>query len=240
LGGRLFIVIRDPLPSTWFETLLSGFISRAAFLLTDNSSESYISNRYYLGETMRENRSRYAVLGLLSAHGSSTGYELKKKFEFSLAGFWSESYGQIYPILHKLAEEGLAKVREEVQGNRPNRKIYSITKKGREELRRWMVRPAAPPSERIEMLLKLFFGSNAKPSINARHIREFQKMHEGLLVFYQEVEQGARGKYISHPDFPYWRMVLSYGRYESKALIAWCKETLAKLKEMDPKEKEDD
>lgn len=186
---------------------------------------------------MRESRSRYAVLGLLSAHGSSTGYEMKKKFEFSLAGFWNESYGQIYPILHQLADEGLADVREEAQGNRPNKKVYSITQKGREELRQWMTRPAAPPTERIEMLLKLFFGSNAKPSINARHIRQFQKMHEELLVFYQEVEQGAREKYISHPDLPYWRMVLSYGNYESRALVEWCKETLAKLEQMSEGEK---
>lgn len=187
---------------------------------------------------MRESRSRYAVLGLLSAHGPSTGYELKKKFEFSLAGFWSESYGQIYPILRKLAKEGLADVREEIQGKRPNKKVYSITEKGREELRQWMVRPAAPPTERIEMLLKLFFGSNAKPSINARHIRDFQKMHEELLGFYQEVEQGAREKYLSHPDLPYWLMVLSYGNFESRALLEWCKETLAKLDEMDQKDKD--
>jgi PadR family transcriptional regulator AphA len=189
---------------------------------------------------MRESRSRYAVLGLLSAHGPSTGYELKKKFEFSLAGFWSESYGQIYPILHKLAAEGLAEVREEAQGKRPNKKVYSITNKGREELRQWMIRPAAPPTERIEILLKLFFGSNAKPSINARQIRDFQKMHEELLGFYQEVEQGARQKYSSHPDLPYWLMVLSYGNFESKALLEWCKETLAKLEEMDQKEKDRD
>jgi PadR family transcriptional regulator AphA len=185
---------------------------------------------------MRENRSRYAVLGLLSAHGPSTGYEMKKKFEFSLAGFWSESYGQIYPILRKLAEEGLADLREEREGNRPVRKVYSITKKGEEALQGWMIRPAAPPTERIEMLLKLFFGSNAKPSINARHIREFQKMHEDLLVFYKELEQGARREYSDHPDQPYWMMVLSYGNHESKALITWCKETLAKLEKMEPKE----
>lgn len=188
---------------------------------------------------MRESRSRYAVLGLLSAHGPSTGYDMKKKFEFSLAGFWSESYGQIYPILRQLAQEGLADCKEEEQGHRPNKKVYSITKKGKAELRSWMIRPAAPPAERIEMLLKLFFGSNAKPAHNARHIRDFQKMHEDLLVFYKELEQGARMKHSGHPDYPYWMMVLSYGDYESRALLEWCKETLAKLEEMSPKEKTD-
>lgn len=186
---------------------------------------------------MREKRSRYAVLGLLKALGPSTGYEIKKKFEHSLAGFWSESYGQIYPILHKLAEEGLADLQEEQQGSRPMRKVYSITEKGREALRGWMIRPAAPPSERIEMLLKLFFGSNAKPVHNAGHIREFQKMHEELLAFYKELEQGAKREHANHPDQPYWLMVLSYGNHESKALIAWCKESLAKLEKMGLEEK---
>ena len=51
----------------------------------------------------------YAVLGML-ALGPGSGYDLKKRVEGSIAHFWSESYGQIYPILAHLASQGLVRV----------------------------------------------------------------------------------------------------------------------------------
>ena len=51
---------------------------------------------------MKENKSKYAIMGMLSM-GPMSGYDIKKRFEKSLSYFWNESYGQIYPILRKLA-----------------------------------------------------------------------------------------------------------------------------------------
>jgi hypothetical protein len=48
------------------------------------------------GNGGRATTSRYALLGMLSL-GPGSGYDLKKRIEGSLAHFWSESYGQIYP-----------------------------------------------------------------------------------------------------------------------------------------------
>ena len=56
---------------------------------------------------MKKSKTRFAVLGILS-YGPMSGYDIKKFYEKNVAGFWSESYGQIYPILKRLAEEGLA------------------------------------------------------------------------------------------------------------------------------------
>ena len=50
----------------------------------------------------RMNKSRFALLGLLSL-GAMSGYDLRKLFEQSLIHFWSESFGQIYPMLRSLA-----------------------------------------------------------------------------------------------------------------------------------------
>ena len=50
------------------------------------------------------NKSRFAVLGMLSM-GLETGYQMKKHVEENLGHFWSESYGQIYPILGQLRAE---------------------------------------------------------------------------------------------------------------------------------------
>src|SRR5258707_12735330 len=55
----------------------------------------------------KENKSRYALLGMLSIRPGS-GYDIKKFMEQSTSNFWHESYGQIYPLLKQLVDEGLA------------------------------------------------------------------------------------------------------------------------------------
>jgi len=54
----------------------------------------------------RENKSRYALLGMLS-YMPMSGYDLRKFIESSTSNFWSESYAQIYPMLKQLTREGL-------------------------------------------------------------------------------------------------------------------------------------
>ena len=55
----------------------------------------------------KENKSKYALLGILSMCPGS-GYDIKKLMEQSTSNFWSESYGQIYPILKQLVAADLA------------------------------------------------------------------------------------------------------------------------------------
>ena len=45
-------------------------------------------------------------LGALTLRPMS-GYDLRQFFSENLAFFWSESFGQIYPMLHALEAEGL-------------------------------------------------------------------------------------------------------------------------------------
>src|SRR5260221_4346141 len=84
----------------------------------------------------KENKSRYALLGMLSIRPGS-GYDIKKFMEQSTSNFWHESYGQIYPLLKQLVDEGLATSHTEKQEGKPERYIYTLTNKGLEELRQW-------------------------------------------------------------------------------------------------------
>src|SRR6202795_1697292 len=97
----------------------------------------------------------FAVLGMLG-WGPASGYDLKKRIESSVAHFWSESYGQIYPILARLASEGLAERRLERQKGKPDRYVYSITVAGQERLRAVVREPAPGEGFRSGVLLTLF------------------------------------------------------------------------------------
>ncbi|ARV60700.1 PadR family transcriptional regulator [Nostocales cyanobacterium HT-58-2] len=179
----------------------------------------------------RENKSKYAILGLLS-FDSMSGYDIKKKIEASTSNFWTESYGQIYPILKRLVTEGLATQSVEEQVGKPDRHVYTLTDKGREELQRWLIEPVEPQVERIEILLKLFFGQQVTVLDNIRHMQQFRELQQQLLQKYQALEEQVKEKGADNPNFPYWLITVSYKLHVTKALISWCDETLAKLNQM--------
>ena len=102
---------------------------------------------------------RYALLGLL-AESPKYGYEIKQKFEASLANVWSVSYGQLYPTLHRLSELGWVSAKREPGKRAADKTIYSITASGLKSLEEWLVRPTAAAYRlKDEFTLRfLFFG----------------------------------------------------------------------------------
>src|SRR2546430_17453275 len=82
------------------------------------------------------------VLGLLAlAPRPISGYDIKAIVDRSTRFFWAASYGQIYPELRRLEDEGLIKGRDAPNGGR-TRRGYELTADGREAL---VERGACPP-----------------------------------------------------------------------------------------------
>ena len=176
----------------------------------------------------RSNTSRYALLGLLSL-GPRSGYDLKKLIDRSIAHFWSESFGQIYPILRRLEAEGLARRRSQRQDGKPDRQVYSLTTKGQEELQRWLEQPARPEGFRSELLLKLFLGAHVSPEVSIRQIRDYRKRQQARLATYAGIEKRLRTEGAAHPDLPYWLLTLRHGQRRAAALSRWSDEALTVL-----------
>ena len=106
---------------------------------------------------------RTLCLGILSL-GDATGYEIKKMVAEDSFSFFSEaSYGSIYPALTKLTDEGLVTCRALVQEKRPDKKVYSLTPAGREELTRLLARDPGPDRNRSEFLAALLFAEAVSP-----------------------------------------------------------------------------
>jgi PadR family transcriptional regulator, regulatory protein AphA len=104
----------------------------------------------------------YAILGLLSSR-PLTGYDLKKMFEGSTALYWSGNNNQIYTTLVKLHEKELISREIELQEDRPARKIYSITAKGQEELKKWLLSEPEPPQLKNSFLIQLAWADQLNP-----------------------------------------------------------------------------
>ena len=181
--------------------------------------------------TRKRPRSRYAVLGMLST-GLETGYAMKKHVEANLGHFWNESYGQIYPILRQLVEEGLATCQVEQQAGARRRKRYALTPAGGNELRAWLVQPTESQPPRLELLLKLTFGERVPVEACEQLIRDPREPCYRDIEHLAGIESALRETPGRHPDQPYWLMTLRYGRAVRKAERVWCDETLEDLQEI--------
>ena len=179
----------------------------------------------------KENKSKYALLGILSICPGS-GYDIKKFMEQSTSNFWNESYGQIYPILKQLVNEDLATSHTEKQAGKPERYVYMLTNKGMEELRDWLTEPIEQAVERNELLLKLFFGRQNTIPDNIKHVQQYHELQARLLRKYQSIEENLRAHCASKPDLCYSLITVRFGIRRCQALLAWCDETITTLNDL--------
>ena len=184
----------------------------------------------------RTSSSSQALLGLLTIE-SMSGYELGRIVRASVGHIWSESYGQIYPNLKRLAADGLVDCKTEKHKGRPDRHVYSITKKGREQLVKWLAVPPQPEVPRNEMLLKLFFGVQVPPQIHIGNVERMVEEHRALLAKFKRTQHEEIDRNPQYPDAPFWRMAARWGQIEMKAHLRWARETLDELRKMARKRK---
>ncbi|MDT5174876.1 MAG: hypothetical protein QOG37_2127 [Mycobacterium sp.] len=97
---------------------------------------------------------RDAVLAAL-LDGESSGYDLAKEFDASVANFWMATPQQLYRELDRLAEQGLIQARVVHQERRPNKRMYSLTDAGREAIRQFTARAPKPSAIRDELMIKV-------------------------------------------------------------------------------------
>lgn len=179
----------------------------------------------------RNSSSAQALLGLLTIEPMS-GYELRQIVRQSIGHMWSESYGQIYPNLKRLAAEGLITGRTEKHKGKPDKHTYSITAKGRERLKQWLALPPQPEVPRNELLLKIFFGAQTSPQILMGYLEKMLEEHRALLEKFRRVEREEIDK-SQYPDAPFWRMSARFGQLELEAHVKWAEETLAELRKIE-------
>jgi len=184
------------------------------------------------------NKTKYAILGMLSFEPMS-GYDMKKRFDNSIAHFWNENYGHIYPVLKRLEREGLVVKKIEHTEGKPVRNVYSITEKGRKELYGWLLLPAERPTLRIELLLKLFFGHEVPVENMIQKVESEKTVCEQTLLLFEQIERHIQNhkKEKAIRGAPYWLITLRFGKHYYGAILKWCEETLLTLKRVKEEKK---
>ena len=178
----------------------------------------------------KENFTKFILLGLITTECKS-GYDIKQMIDQSLSHFWKISYGQIYPNLKKLVEEGLATVTETVQEGKPDKKEYHITKAGQQLLKDWLQQPLTEfPTERNEMLLKLFFSRHQEKAVALEQVQAYKDRLTERYLVYEGIKTYIAEHESEKNDAMYWLITLDYGKKTTKAALDWCDTTIEKLK----------
>ena len=178
----------------------------------------------------RTSSSMEVLLGLLTIAPMS-GYDLGQLIRDSIHHFWNESFGQIYPNLKQLAAGGFITGKIEKQKGRPDRQIYSTTKKGRERLRRWLEVEPQPEVPRNELLLKIFFGAQAGPETLRNYVERMVESERAALQRFGLIEREI-AKNTQYPDAPYWQIAVRFGQIEVEAHVRWAEETIGALQKL--------
>ena len=161
------------------------------------------------------------ILGMI-AFGRRTGYDIKTFVDRTTRYFWAASYGQIYPELKRLEDQGLIRGRPEPSGGRA-RTVYELTDAGQAALEHWLGAEDEPSYElRDEGMLKLFF-SDSLPQRRIEIVRAIRTREERDLAHLRSIEphasKGPTGSYLT----------LQMGIGLTEWTIKWCEATERQL-----------
>jgi DNA-binding PadR family transcriptional regulator len=167
---------------------------------------------------------RYSVLGLLDQKPMS-GYDIKRLPEGVDWLIGGSSFGNIYPTLHTLLEDGLVTVDVVSNQDRPPRKVYAVSEKGRQALRERLEQPI-PPNASLKtfiMCLILTQDLSQKGSVACLQQRRAQVIahRDALRGMSDESEQAGTG----------WQLALDYGLALTDTELDWLDRALDRIPE---------
>ncbi|MET9971883.1 PadR family transcriptional regulator [Streptomyces sp. NPDC006356] len=177
---------------------------------------------------------KYAVLAAL-LEGEASGYELSKVFDVSFANFWPATPQQLYRELERLAQDGLVEARFVQQERRPNKRMFTLTEAGREDLRAFAAEPPRRPTAvRDELLIKLQAMDDTETTLAL--IEERVTWARGKLDRYARVRDRlldgrTEDEFLREADRvgPY--LTLLRGISFEEENLRWCERVLAVLKQ---------
>jgi PadR family transcriptional regulator AphA len=173
-------------------------------------------------------RTRCAILGVL-AFDDSTGYEIRKLLSETTAHFWKESYGQIYPALEVLHNEGKISVTERSDSGRGSIR-YRILPSGLDELKRWIRSPRyVMRPGRNELLLKLFFARKKDAPFLIPQVEAYRDEMIGTGQTYSAIAHDAPGQGLPPDAAKLISATIDYGLAAADMQVEWCRRTLAML-----------
>jgi DNA-binding PadR family transcriptional regulator len=175
---------------------------------------------------------KYAILGLINRK-PLTGYDITKEFNSGLVDFWYAKHSQIYPELKKLTDERLISYEIIIQGEKLEKKLYTITQDGKNCLQEWLAKdePLGPTPKDI-FRLKAFFCDEIPNDILLIQFQNASIKHSKKLTYLEnamkELLKQSDVSKVSSPEFGDY-IVLNGAIMREKTYIDWLIDCIKKI-----------
>lgn len=169
---------------------------------------------------------RHAILVLLQDQEAS-GYDLAREFANSIGLVWNATHQQIYLELGKLNDQHMVKFRHIPQDGKPDKKLYRITEEGRDELIRWLRKPAAPPRIRDAFMVKIAGGALSDSSSILRELDDQADLRRERLHTFEALAKKLDEQGRDKDLFTY--LTLRRGILDQQAWLHWADEVKTAL-----------
>lgn len=166
----------------------------------------------------------FAILGLIQNQPLS-GYGIRKVFEETAMGNYSNSPGTIYPAIKRLEKFEL--VERVLQQDTAKTRIQ-ITKKGLLRLKEWLLQPIEKKEvekKTDELLLRFAFMETLVNKV--QKIIFLHSFHDLLKAYIQDLQTFYSKESSTMPLHA--RLAFQHGIESSKTTLKWCKNTISVL-----------
>lgn len=183
----------------------------------------------YLTDMSNRSRTPFVILGLL-CYEPMSGYALKATIAATVGHFWQESYGQLFPTLKALNDDGLVALCAQSVGGRV-RKVYAITPAGRAALFAWLAEPPQASPVRNELLLKVFLASMGTADDLRAHLLTAQREARAQIAALSAIRNAVEAESATEHQRRCWLLTVDFGLRGAEGALAWAEQALADLPE---------
>lgn len=168
----------------------------------------------------------HVILGLLQQQ-ERTGYDLKTEcFDDCISHLWPADQAQIYRTLDKLESQGWITCTVEIQHDRPNRKVYRITKTGEAELTHWLQTHHPLPVLRESLLVQLYFAAQLPNEAIVYLLEQELEARQEKLAQCEAIEALSLSNPTASREQKLHRLVLDLVKQREQTYLDWLEKAI--------------
>ena len=175
---------------------------------------------------------KHTILAFLLRQPLS-GYDVAKEFAEGFGScFWKASQQQVYAELTKLEQQGSITYKAIPQPGRLDKKIYSITTQGQQELTDWLTQPTEPTAIREDLGVMGLAGHLVPHQAMIREIDRRRQLHTERAQQVKKLDE----YFVKHLESLelkdlYMHLVIRRAIRYQEEWVAWCDEALAAIEQ---------
>ena len=175
---------------------------------------------------------KHTILAFLLRQPLS-GYDVAKEFAEGFGScFWKASQQQVYAELTKLEQQGSITYKAIPQPGRLDKKIYSITTQGQQELTDWLTQPTEPTAIREDLGVMGLAGHLVPHQAMIREIDRRRQLHAERAQQVKKLDE----YFVKHLESLelkdlYMHLVIRRAIRYQEEWVAWCDEALAAIEQ---------